>query len=77
MISEDTHLSNEELVSAAHDLAVKFYRLIGYEHKNSHRKLYDSQHPTEQAIWRMACVAFDEIRGSDVECALEELRGDS
>lgn len=76
MIGEDTHLSDAELVNAAHDLAVKFYRLIGYEHKSGHKKLYDSQHPTEQAMWQMACVAFEEIRGSDVECALEAVRGE-
>lgn len=63
-----------ECVARVHSLAVELYSMMGYLHKDTHKKLYDSQHPTEQLMWRMAVHAYRTIDGLDGDEYLEELR---
>lgn len=65
-------MTNQELVDAAVALAGKFYELAGYTHREGF-KYWESPHPQENLMWKMACVAFEDIRGSDVEGALDDL----
>ena len=67
--NSDVRMSNRELVDAAIELAGKFYCMMGYSHRPGF-KYYESPHPQEQLVWRMACEAFADLRGSDVEDAL-------
>lgn len=62
-------------VNMVHSLAVSFYLRMGYVHDSKkHKPLYDSQHPTEEMVWEMACYAYREIDGLDGEEYLEILR---
>lgn len=62
------------MIMGIHDLAIDFYKILGYEHDNTnHKKLYQSHHPTELATWQMACIAFARLRQSDVS---EIINGD-
>jgi len=74
MISETDVLSDQELVEKTHDLAVIFYERLGYYHKPHHQKLYNSKHPTEIAVWEMACDAFLFIRGSEPQEVLDSIQ---
>lgn len=67
--------TDQELVDEALELANKFYALQGYIARPGF-KFYDSPHPAEQLMWRMACEAFEFIRGSDVIDALMNLEED-
>lgn len=72
----DAPMSNQELVDAAIELAGEFYCLMGYTHREGF-KYYNSQHPQEQMVWKMACAAFLNLRGSDVEDALSDIEDES
>lgn len=64
--------TEEQIVDDANELARDFYSILGYEAREGFR--FDlSAHPQEQAMWRMACHAFEKIHGTDVEDALETL----
>lgn len=69
------HLTDEELVEKALELARMFYSMLGYKVEVGF-KFYDSKHPQEQMVWDMACEAFDFIRGSDVHDALSAIEGE-
>lgn len=68
-------MTDREIVDAALALANKFYSMLGYEIRDGF-KFYESLHPQEIMVWGMACAAFNDIRGSDVANALEELEGE-
>ncbi|PHY81395.1 hypothetical protein CS371_17755 (plasmid) [Serratia marcescens] len=68
-------MSNEELIAAALELAGKFYEAQGYTHRPGF-KYYASPHPAERLMWKMACDAFEFIRGSDVRDALTDVEDD-
>ena len=64
----------KEIVDQTHDLAEKFYEGMGYKHIHAeHGNLYESQHPTEILVWKMACWAQIELTDTDPEDALSEL----
>lgn len=65
-------MTDRELIDAAIELAGEFYKIMGYIHREGF-KYYDSKHPQEQAVWNMACIAFSDIRGSDVMGALNNI----
>ncbi|WP_338636957.1 hypothetical protein V6L80_00745 [Erwinia persicina] len=67
-------MSDEELVSAAIELAGKFYAMHGYTHRPGFR-YWESPHPQERLMFDMACQAFEVCRGSDVISALDEIEG--
>lgn len=64
--------TDKEIVDQTHKLAVEFYRILGYHHKGG-KPLYESQHPTELAMWRMACLAQEMLTDTDPEECLYEL----
>lgn len=64
--------TDKEIVEQTHKLAVEFYRVLGYNHKGD-KRLYDSPHPTEQAMWKMACIAQEMLTGTDPRNSLDEL----
>lgn len=65
--------SPKQILDQTHDLAVEFYALQGYDHNTAnHGYLFDSQHPTEQLMWHMACMAQLEITETDVNELLSE-----
>lgn len=64
----------KEIVDQTHDLAELFYAGMGYEHiRAKHGNIYESQHPTEILVWKMACLAQIELTDTDPEDALSEL----
>lgn len=65
-------MDDEELVSSALALADKFYVMLGNISLPGF-KYYESNHPTEQLMWQMACKAFDHITYSDVDSALDDI----
>ncbi len=67
--------SNKKLVRNCNRLARKFYKMQGYEVPKSFH-FYDSTHPHEISLWNEAMVAYEHIRGSDVQDALDEMRED-
>lgn len=64
----------EDSLNRIHSLAVTFYAMMGYIHRDDHCKLYDSQHPTELLMWDMACAAYEDIDGLNGLEILDELR---
>ena len=63
-------MDDAELVKSALALADKFYVMYGHISRPEF-KFYESSHPMERLMWDMACEAFDHIRGSDVNNALD------
>lgn len=63
--------SAPELIAAALSLADKFYTYHGYVSRPGFR--YDqSPHPMERLMFDLACEAFEQIRGTDIENAIAE-----
>jgi hypothetical protein len=65
-------VTDEEIVAAAIELAGEFYAMQGYSHRPGF-KYWESPHPQEQLMWRMACHAFETLRGTDPEDALSNI----
>lgn len=65
-------MTDQQIVDRALSLARTFYALQGYEVPKGY-KFYLSHHPQEQYMWSAACVAFEEIEGTDVTDALAEV----
>lgn len=65
-------MTNRELVDAAIELAGEFYAMQGYTHRQGF-KYWESPHPHEQLVFKMARHAFEVIRGSDVMDAIADL----
>lgn len=61
-----------QIVADANALARVFYCLLGYQVKDGYR-FDQATHPQEEAMWRMAVVAYENIEGTDVEDALSEV----
>jgi hypothetical protein len=61
--------TNKQTVDDANKLAREFYGAHGYRAKEGFR--FDlSAHPQERLMWRLACLAYDVIQGTEVEEAL-------
>lgn len=65
-------MTDEQIVEAAIELAGEFYAMQGYSHRPGF-KYWESPHPQEQLMWRMACHAFEILRGTDPEDALSNI----
>ncbi|SDD93153.1 hypothetical protein SAMN05216337_101775 [Bradyrhizobium brasilense] len=64
--------TEQQIVDDANNLAREFYAMLGYRAQEGFR--FDlSRHPQEQAMWSMACRAYEVIQGTDVEDALAQL----
>lgn len=64
--------TEQQIVDDANKLARELYGLMGYTVPEGYR--FDrAHHPHEQSCWRMACVAYEMIEGTDVEDALGQL----
>lgn len=67
----------KQIIDQTHTLAERFYLGMGYQHiREVHGNLYDSQHPTEQLVWNMACIAQEKLTATDPMDALSELEED-
>lgn len=67
----------KEIVDQTHKLAEEFYEELGYGYnREKYGNLYESNHPTEQCVWRMACMAQIELTSTDPEDALSEMEGE-
>ena len=65
-------LTDEQIVVRGLELARTFYKAHGYEVAEGF-KFYDSQHPQEQGMWNLACIAFEELTGTDLNDALANI----
>jgi len=65
-------MTDEQIVEAAIELAGEFYNMHGYIHRPGF-KYWESPHPQEQLIWRMACQAFIKLCDTDPEDALSSI----
>ena len=67
--------TEKQIVDKANALARTFYEMHGYEVPEGYR--FDkAHHPQERCMWAMACHAFDQIEGTDVEEALSAVEDD-
>ncbi|VWX29588.1 conserved hypothetical protein [Moraxellaceae bacterium 17A] len=57
--------TDQEIFNQTLLLANKFYEFLGYQSPQGFR-FDESQHPTEQAMWNMACAAQEIITDVDV-----------
>lgn len=64
--------TEEMIVADANRLAKIFYGLLGYTVKDGYR-FDQARHPQEQAMWKMAVIAYENIEGTDVEDALAQI----
>ena len=64
--------SIQEIITQTNELARQFYSNLGYEENRKDFLFYKSQHPTELAMWKMACIAQLELTETDVEEILDE-----
>lgn len=71
----DEPMTDRELVDKCNELAIRFYRMNGYQVDPTY-KMYEATHPQEVGAWNMAVEAFDFVNGSDVENALDCLEDD-
>lgn len=65
-------MTDEQIVEATIELAGEFYNMHGYIHRPSF-KYWESPHPQEQLMWRLACQAFIKLRKTDPEDALSNI----
>lgn len=68
--------TEEQIVDDANALARVFYGILGYQVEPGYR-FDEATHPQEVAMWRMAVIAYENIEGTDVEDALEQLEDES
>lgn len=71
-------LSDIEIIEKCNTLARKLYALMGYVGRHDY-KFYEATHPQEILVWKMACLAFEELLNTDVEnalCVLEEINNE-
>ena len=61
----------QEILKQTNELAALFYKLLGYNSPDGFR-FYLSKHGHEQAVWRQACIAQEELTGTDIINVLEE-----
>jgi hypothetical protein len=64
-----------QIVASANSLARLFYAQQGYEVPEGSR--FDkARHPQERLMWNLACLAYEEIEGTEPEAALDEMGDD-
>lgn len=64
--------TEQKIVDDANALARVFYSMLGYEVASGYR--FDkATHPQEKAMWNMAVVAYENIEGTDVDDALNQI----
>lgn len=67
--------TEEQIVADANSLARIFYSMLGHQVEVGYR--FDrATHPQEAAMWAMAVVAYENIGGTDVEDALNQIEDD-
>lgn len=57
--------TDQEIFKQTLLLAKKFYEFLGYKSPEGFR-FDESEHPTEQAMWNMACIAQEILTDVDV-----------
>lgn len=65
-------MTDEQIVEAAIELAGEFYAMQGYSHRPGF-KYWESPHPQERLMWKMACQAFIKLRDTEPEDALSNI----
>lgn len=70
-----TGRDNDTIVQQTIALAGQFYSEQGYRHREGFR-YWESPHPQERLMWRLACLAQIELTNTDPEDALQELEED-
>lgn len=65
-------MTDRKLVDLGLELSRAFYLAHGYQVEKGY-KFYDSQHPQEQGMWALACIAFDKLTGTDLNDALANI----
>lgn len=64
--------TDEQIVADANALARVFYGILGYQVQPGYR-FDNATHPQEQAMWKMAVIAYENIEGTDAEDALANI----
>lgn len=64
--------TSQEIVDQTILLAGMFYKAHGYIHRDGFR-YWESPHPQERLMWKMACTAQIELTNTDPDEALAEL----
>jgi hypothetical protein len=64
--------TTQDIVNDGLALARLFYGSMGYEVEKGF-KFYESTHPAELHMWDLACIAFEEIDGTDLQDCLSEI----
>lgn len=67
--------TSREIVDDANALARVFYGILGYQVEPGYR-FDQATHPQEEAVWGMAVIAYENIEGTDVEDALNDILDD-
>ena len=67
-------MTDRKIIEECNRLAIRFYTEQGYVVSKEY-KMYKTKHPIEIQSWNMAVIAFEELKGTDVEDALIEVRG--
>jgi hypothetical protein len=62
-------MSDHQIVTAGLILARRFYKSFGNDVPEGF-KFYDSIHPLERGCWNLAVIAFEELRGTDLNESL-------
>jgi hypothetical protein len=61
-----------EIVQAGEDLARLFYKMQGHVRHPSFQ-FRNATHPQERLVWLMACKAFEELTGTDLQDTADNL----
>lgn len=62
----------KQIVDEANTLARLFYEGHGYEVEEGYR-FDQAHHPQEVGMWNLAAIAYEHIKGTDINDALSEL----
>lgn len=73
---EQSTRTAQEIVDDANALARIFYGLLGYQVEAGYR-FDQATHPQETAMWSMAVIAYENIEGTDVEDALNQIEDEA
>lgn len=68
----DSSTTDEQIVAAGLELAREFYKSHGNEVPEGF-KFYESNHPMEQGMWNLACIAFELLTHTDLQDALDNM----
>lgn len=66
------NVTDKQIVKAGLNLARLFYKSSGCEVPEGFR-FYDSNHPMEIGMWKLAVIAFEELARIDLDEALSNL----